>query len=150
MTYQLFTSNSRSLRSPHPDLCTNAPSSPSERSLSGCSAADARRRSPFVEHQRRSQDLARTAGGRLHAANQSASGYSRRALVTIHAADRGGSILPRTQKRTLHPSSVPSTGAARQGSCDGCLSWLRTVGHAQAFAEAAACHSSAALENGRQ
>src|SRR3954451_9390385 len=24
MTYQLFTSNSRSLRGPHPDLCTNA------------------------------------------------------------------------------------------------------------------------------
>jgi hypothetical protein len=36
-----------------------------------------------------SQALARTAGRRLHAAHQSPSGYSRRALVSVHAVNRG-------------------------------------------------------------
>ena len=111
-------------------------SSSGERSLRGCSARYSRGRSPAVVHQRRSQGLARTAGRRVHAAHQSPGRHSRRALVPLHAVDRGRGIVPRAEKRAVHPAPVSSTGAARQSARDGRLPRLRSVGHAEASAEA--------------
>jgi hypothetical protein len=65
--------------------------------------------------------------------------------------DRGRGIVPRAEKRAVHPALVPSTGAAREGPCYGGLPWLRSVGHTQASAEASARDRPAAFqERGHQ
>src|SRR3954451_13173907 len=86
--------------------------------------------------QTRSPGLARTAGGCVYAAHQSAGRHRRRALVPLHAVNRGRGHVPRTEKRTVHSAPVSSTGAGRQSSCDGRLRRLRFVGHAETSAEA--------------
>jgi len=59
-------------------------------------------------------------------------------MVEVNATDRGRSLLPRAQERAFHKAAVSSTGAAREGSCDGRIPRLRLVGHAQTSAQALA------------
>jgi hypothetical protein len=48
----------------------------------------------------------------------------------VHATDRGRSLVPGIEKRTLHSAVVSSTGAARESSCDGRIPRLCAMGHA--------------------
>jgi hypothetical protein len=124
--------------------------SPGERSLRRRCARYTQGCSSPLGDQRRSKDLACTEGRRLHAPHQSPDRYRRRALEPLYAVDRGRGIVPRAQKRTLHPALVSSIGAAGQGACDGRLPGLRPVGHAQVSAEAPARHRPAAILERRQ
>ena len=99
-------------------------------------ARHARRRPPVLADERRPQELARVARRRLSAAHQSPGGDGRRAVVEVYAVDRSRSILPGIEERAFHSAFVSSTGAAREGSCDGGVPRLRFVGHAETSAEA--------------
>src|SRR5436305_11464281 len=79
--------------------------------------------------------MAWTAGRRLYAAHQSSGRRGRRTLVAVNAVDRGRGIVPRAEKRAVHPALVSSTGTARQSSRDGRVPQLRFVGHAETSAE---------------
>ena len=74
--------------------------------------------------------LARVARRRLPAAHQSAGGHGRRAVVEVHAVDRGRGVVPGAEERAFDSAVVSSTGAARQGARDGGVSGLRALGHA--------------------
>jgi hypothetical protein len=65
-------------------------------------------------------------------------GSRRGALVEVHAAYRGRSILSRAEKRAFHPALVSSKGTAGQGPCDGSVPGLRPLGNSETFTETAA------------
>ena len=89
-----------------------------------------RRRALVLADERRSQELARIARGRLSAAHQSEGGDGRRAVVEVHAVDGGRGVVPGAEERAFDSAFVSSTGAARQGSRDGGVPGLRALGHA--------------------
>src|SRR5207253_2482039 len=94
-----------------------------------------RRRALVLADQRGSQELARIARGRISAAHQSPSRDGGRAVGQVHAVDGGRGVISGLEERAFDPAFVSSAGAARQGSRDGGVLGLRTLGHAQTYVE---------------
>jgi hypothetical protein len=62
----------------------------------------------YLADQRRPQELARVARGRLSAAHQSTGGHGRRDVGQVHAVDRGRGGLPRAEERAFDSAAVSS------------------------------------------
>ncbi|EQD66932.1 transposase IS4 family protein [mine drainage metagenome] len=84
------------------------------------------------------QTLARSARGRISAAHQSHRGDGRGAMVQVHAADRGRSVLPGAEERAVRQALVSPVGAARESAHSGRVPRLRLMGHPETFAQAPA------------
>ena len=121
-----------------------------KRSVRGRSARHARGRSSLLGGPGRAPALARSERRCLYAAHQSPGWDGRGTVVQIYAVDRGGSLVPRAEKRAIDPAVIPSTGAARQGPRNGSVSRLRSVGHSQASAEAPAGCGPASIDERSQ
>src|ERR1700688_1270785 len=80
--------------------------------------------------------MAGSARGSLSATHESDSKWCCRSLEEVHAADGSGSGISPPEERVGHPTTVPSTGKASEGPRAGSVSRLRSVGDAQASAEA--------------
>src|ERR1019366_8378040 len=116
----------------------SGPASPGKRSDRSHSAGHASGRPSGVGDESRTKGLARTAGRRVPAAHQCPGRLGRTAVVTVHATDRSGGVVPRVEERTLHPAVVPPEGAAGQGPRDGGFSGLCPLGDLEASAQAQA------------
>ena len=99
----------------------------------------------FWEIKKERKDLAGSTGRCVHAAHQSDSRFRRGALVEVHAAYRGRSLLSRAEKRAFHPAFVSSKGTSGQGPCDGSVPGLRPLGNSETLTETAAYHRSPAI-----
>jgi hypothetical protein len=118
--------------------------SPGQQSLRCGIARNARGHSSPLGDERRSQSLARSARRCLRAAHQSSGGIGRGAMVEVHPTHRSRSGVSCAEKRTLHPSAVPSERASREGSRDGGVSGLRPLGDIETSAQTKGADRSAA------
>jgi hypothetical protein len=112
------------------------PSSAGKRPVRSRPAGYLRWRSLDLADEGRSQKVARIARGRLSAAHQSDRGNGRAVVVQVHAVDRGRSVLPGVEERTVHQTLVPPTGATRKSSRHGRVPRLCTMGHPETSAKA--------------